>query len=257
MRTPLVALALLLVSPAGGSDLVQDRFQDAVKQIERVQESRVGVHFPSCLPQLVWEKPPGYSPEYWSGCLASFNSSHLTIYLHTRLQQCAFLPFPERWGQIGMPPEPGMVSCNWDETSASLAHELGHFYTWSLARSEYPNSWLIQNFDSGSDPVGRVIQLVVIEGIGEYFLGAVFHEYQPIFSDDPDSLVANMERLHWGPDLVGQTGYWLVKPLIDRYGEAGLRYLLRVPLDLHSLDFSELCRYQEEALSALASGELE
>ena len=38
MRTSMVALALLVTSPAVGSDIVQDRFQEAVMQIERMQE---------------------------------------------------------------------------------------------------------------------------------------------------------------------------------------------------------------------------
>lgn len=123
-----------------------------------------------------------------------------------------------------------------DET---LYHELGHYYADKLAEMVgLPGDVALSKEEI-------VPKKIVSEGIAKYFehktMGTEYNNL-PEYLDDLEGFTSDTDFYYNG-------GYQLVKPIIDKYGDKGIAYLLIMPPTTQEL--LHLSRYQKEAMNFL------
>ncbi len=146
---------------------------------------------------------------------------------------------------------------------AILYHELGHFY----------QDRLREEFEIKKRKIDRIEDVVagqlVEEGIAEYFSRKTL-EKEEIEEDDleeslktfwPDYNFVNLFNLARGDNKflpikkLVEAGYYTVKPIIDKYGEMGVLYLIENPPPENTFKgniFKNLTYYRTVVLSKLA-----
>ncbi len=128
------------------------------------------------------------------------------------------------------------------DADRTFFHEMGHYYADKLSEEYGLGSWPIYTDDMDDSEIVRF--KLVSEGMAEYF----------------EKKSNKNEELYNGGSLklndYGFTnvfyyncGYNLVKPIIDRYGDLGMLYLMNNPPQV--LDFKDLTNYQTTAMNFL------
>ena len=126
-----------------------------------------------------------------------------------------------------------------------IDHELGHFYMDKLNESEGKGDWptiktLANNPGSG----------LISESIAEYFAKTTNNEEDKFNDADwPETI------FDWTPNDTYDGGCHFVKPIIDKYGQKGIEYLMENPPTLN--DFSNIPAYQKRVLENLANPAVE
>ncbi|MFA5992543.1 MAG: hypothetical protein WC796_02445 [Candidatus Pacearchaeota archaeon] len=122
----------------------------------------------------------------------------------------------------------------------TLDHELGHFYNdklnESLGNGNYPKDY--------NSATNRLIS----EGIATYF-NRTINDGKDDFKDS--DWPEKFEYL-WGY-LAYDGGFHLVKPIIDRYGKEGIKYLITNPPNIQDLNnINTLKAYQNRVIKSLS-----
>jgi len=134
-------------------------------------------------------------------------------------------------------------------------HELGHALVDQISHRVnghvWPDSSLqMWNSLSYSDRLGRIL---LAEGTAEYFnrvLSGDTFMYAEILPNSGDELSFSNSFM-WSWRYYG--GYWLVRPIIDKYGENGIVYITNHPLKIKENRIRDACIvYQKKALKVLS-----
>ncbi len=129
---------------------------------------------------------------------------------------------------------------NWSSVDGIVAHELGHHYVNQVARELNDMRWTFKEaFEDLTYPQKNGMSLVS-EGIAEYFHYSYLYKLQknPESSQEPE------------PDnFFNCVEFTFVRPIIDTYGDAGIRYLIAHPPVIESLD--KLDAYQNELMTEI------
>ncbi|MDO8504721.1 MAG: hypothetical protein Q7S36_02600, partial [Candidatus Liptonbacteria bacterium] len=148
----------------------------------------------------------------------------------------------------------GAPELNWDsELMVLLDHELGHALADQVSRRIGNGTWPDTKMYSKLIWHKRYGAKILSEGIGGYF-GYIAWESEGKRGEK--SLPARSDDNYWhsddGADSFYDGGYWLVSPIIRRFGEKGLEYLVT-----HSFEFPDgnarkaAKEYQKRALNEL------
>lgn len=136
-----------------------------------------------------------------------------------------------------------------DDVNPALDHELGHFYTDKLSENMGLGDW--PNFSSFPFMERSTSIKLISEGIAEY-ISMKMNDEEDEFEDaewpeDFDEYFYNFpfENIH----LIYKGGSHLVKPIIDKYGEQGIKYMMfNIPKPEELVD---LPSYQQRILQEL------
>ncbi len=145
--------------------------------------------------------------------------------------------------------------CSMNELNVALApefscvvdHELGHALTDQISRRNGLGPWFTKEYYNRQDPNNKVGLHVIDEGIAYYFR-MVYHngengtlELFPLYGRKFGSK-ANKEM----------AGHWIVKDIIDKYGEKGILWLITHPFNAKDRNMREEARlYRDRALREL------
>jgi len=122
-----------------------------------------------------------------------------------------------------------------------LDHELGHFYLDKLDESLGGGDWPVYSENENENNRKQLIS----EGIGEYF-DKTMNNRQDKFKDS--DWPKEIEKF-WTDEIIYNGGFHLVKPIIDKYGERGMIYLIsNIP---SPEDFKDIKKYQDRVLQYL------
>lgn len=227
----IVSKIFLAVSFAGNTanDINKERWQMAfISQIKIIEEKH-GIKFdPEWKPKLIFEIPDDIPPQL----RFNFGAQYIP-----ESQSFAVSPSEEREVDLSL-----------------IAHELGHALVDQISRRAGNGMWPnIQSF-TNLEWDERMGISIISEGIGTYF---EYHGIAPYPSDE-------LHGFGWLPkgegDLIWQQrdylyneGRWLVAPIIEKFGERGILYLVTHPLRFKDYKLrSAAMEYQRLALEQLA-----
>ena len=213
---------------------VQNYVEENLENILEAQEQKMNLtlFFPKKIQYLlpIEETDPN--------TLGLYNNQTDTIYLQSgRLTTPGF-----NWGDFLAL----ITTRDLEETKRVLDHELGHFYCDKLSESLGKGSWHSEAVFNHSQKESISI-ILVAEGIAEYF-ERIMNGGEDAFKDS--SWPKNLNGFYFNQNvLFYDGGYHLVKPIIKKYGEKGIIYLLfKFPNKKELLD---LPAYQKKALKEL------
>ena len=146
--------------------------------------------------------------------------------------------------------------CHPHEVRSLLAHELGHFYIEYMMRKTAEESWMVPLRQRSLNTLDYFGLLLVSEGVGEYFEctlggGCLTEVKDEWFTDTyTEETFLSTARV-----IMYEGGYALMKPLLDRGVEEGVRYILDnplvIPVAFDIPDLRQALRYREKALREL------
>lgn len=214
---------------------VQNYVEENLKEIIREQETEMDLSYPSLPKDIRYLLP---LKETDPSILGLYNNKTDTIYLQSgRLTTPGF-----NWGDFLV-----MITArDVEETKAVLDHELGHFYCDKLSENLGTGSWPSDHY--ADKTLDELISLkLVSEGIAEYF-ERTMNNGADNFTDS--SWPKLMNKFYKNDrHLFYDGGYHLVKPILEKYGEEGIIYLMFKPPTAPEL--LELPAYQKKALKEL------
>lgn len=146
-----------------------------------------------------------------------------------------------------------------EDVNLTLDHELGHFYQDSLNESLGLGNW--SNFIVRPTKTKVISIKLISEGTAEYFEMKMSGEEDNFTDEDwPENLEDFIIMdgslvglpIEWNNHVIYKGGYHLVKPIIDKHGEKGIKYIIfNTPREEEIL---ELPSYQQRILQELDSG---
>lgn len=191
----------------------QEYVEKNLGRIMRDQERRVGLAHLG-VPNIIFNETRIGSDRYSPENDSIYLYEGLTVHPEPR---CPFLDFMG----LGTPPSESNVQ-------DTLEHELGHFYVDQLSERMGNGSWpkSEEELKGSFANVHNAASSIVGEGIAEYF--------ERENNEKPDDFEDSEWPTEEGKDLfdfhVGRVaydgGYHLVKPIIDKYGVRGVKYLM-------------------------------
>jgi hypothetical protein len=238
------------------------RFNEAMLGIMRAQEKMLGIVYKET-PKIKMELPPGLDWMTLADFVASYNKETKTMYVHPSYKRCDVTPIITN----PLHNDFKIIDDGWHEREYDLnyikeilAHELGHHYAFELRSKlkcpDYLNPelpWLNIREHMGI--------LIIREGIGTYF-GELLKGEKAIKVRNKEDFEEFWSKKYtfediksqWGNTyIIYEGGYEVVKPIIDRYKNDGLIYLLKNPLVIKKFDLSKVIDYQKKALEELES----
>jgi len=129
-------------------------------------------------------------------------------------------------------------------TEDIIRHGLGHFYADKLSESLGLGSWPPDD----KEDIDYVRKNIICEGIAEYFRRKSKDEEDTFKDSQWPKTLEEFENIDFVPFYTG--GYHLVKPIIDRHGKKGIKYLILNPPEIQ--DLKDLLGYQKRALEDLS-----
>lgn len=142
-----------------------------------------------------------------------------------------------------------------DQDSQELAdHELGHALADQVSQKNGAGKWFLpEKMQTLKQPEAFGLS-VVSEGVAVWF-AKTLHPSRSVISEK--SFPANAEelRIYVGSSdlMIYGGGYWIVRDILDKYGERGLIWLIKNPLSLsmHTMR-ADAIAYRKRALEELA-----
>lgn len=134
-----------------------------------------------------------------------------------------------------------------DSISLLIDHELAHALIDHISYRLNGKTWPV-----GSSFYSRweVLQVrILTEGTADYFKNMMSGDTTSSIENLPN----NLESSLWQTNMwIYNGGYFVVKPIIEKYGQKGIEYLITHPLFLVSYDVQSSCvEYQKNALKEL------
>ena len=238
-------LALFLVSSVDGRNLpvkferdydsgpkeVVIAYKRTMVEMMRFQEGKFSISY-SAVPHLRFaDLPKNALPELTVTIEGMYQSLEGVIYLNNFFKNCSVPPMPKQLEGLN-----GLMSfsyqdlalegrCKWSYIRVILAHELGHAYMDQLSHRIGNGNWppLIETDGVAGKRRHLGIRLIS-EGVAEYFwktLGGVGDN----FSDSEwDAMARDKNGTNY--PYITRAGFHFVKPILDKFGERGLKYLI-------------------------------
>jgi hypothetical protein len=245
-------LAVAQEKYAPKEDEITRSYQGAMLNLLRFQEKKFKISYRS-VPRLKFLFFP-----------ASFSNSGLEIimegmyvpeeniiYLANFYRECRAPLLPQNLDDLNglLYKSSGGNRCNPANIRAILAHELGHAYANQLSLAIGNGNWPdFSSFEDTSEGVWKFVGLkLVSEGMADYF-SKVLGEVKDDFLDSEWERLANDPYNTTFPEAV-RAGFHFVKPILDKYGEQGMMYLIKNPPIVENMDFKLMPKKQLEALS--------
>ena len=236
---------------------IESRYEEIVRQIISIQEKTLGIKFRGKEPAVKFEVLEGARHHF-----ANYIIKENTIYLNPFFLDCniyeiernPLLENPQKNSYIELPRN----VCDQEFIKKLLYHETLHHYFNTFLKTESSGNWLevVSKKEKDVSLVDKLTAFMIWEGIVQYFLKPQYFQ----FDNNNWNAVWNSEKLEEKFRLfVYDGGYALVKPILDKGIEAGIRYLIEHPVmatrvDSMSVSFDKLPSYQENALKALSLG---
>lgn len=140
-----------------------------------------------------------------------------------------------------------------DEYFQEIAdHELGHALADMVSRRHGLGPWFTEEFKQSLKNPESLGLNVVSEGVGRW-IEYTIHPARDNFSEFAFPGTYEEQRFYDYEMVVYSGGYWIVKDVLNRYGERGLVWLIKHPLSLGDGTMrADAAAYREKALRELA-----
>ncbi|MBI4147070.1 hypothetical protein HY494_00265 [Candidatus Woesearchaeota archaeon] len=209
--------------------------QENLEQIIEKQEEKLGITYPAERPKIKYFFP---EQKIHLGVMGLYDDGEDAIYLPSGL-----LTRPEwNWGDFV-----ATIATfnNTADAKKILDHELAHFYFDKIKEISLGRDYHIFR-PWGFSPEESIADRLINEGIAAYIENVMNGEEERPFNlqDWPS------ETKQFSNEVIYRGGYTLVKPIIDKYGEKGIHFLLfnpPIPAELFTPK-----EYQEKAFEKLA-----
>lgn len=236
-------------------------YGETIAKLMLIQEEKLGIKHRGKL--NVEFKRPNLHAALIDKFNAGYNQNNDTLYLRPELMRCDVTLLkdnPEHYSRIPVDISKYVSSfvsdCNLALIKWTLDHELGHWYPDMLSRYLGNGSWpkpkgKISNKEKNTSEM--IVQDILSEGIATYFEMTLNNTSQNEFSDK--NWPSNFEFEPGGGlhrMLAYSGGHYLVKPIIDNYGEKGIAHLILNPPVIKNMDFRPLIDYKANILEQLA-----
>lgn len=242
-KLKLLVLVLFLLAPISSlgeevSDQDALNWHNAFVERARVMEEEYGIEFDvAWKPVIAFEIPSDIPPAFRYDFSARYNFDTETITIAPKLKQ--------------------QVKIN------IVDHELGHALVDQLSRRIGNRMWPGPENDPNVEWDGNkrkskwVAQMglsIICEGLGSYF---EFHGKPPYSGEEElgyNWLPESYGDLRWqATDVQYLGGYWLIAPIVRKYGEEGIIYLIKNPFSFEDGNAQKAAfEYQRKALKKLA-----
>ena len=185
--------------------------QENLEQIIQKQEEKIGINYPAERPKIEYVFP---EKDIDFGVMGIYNETRDTLYLPSGL-----LTKPE-WDFNDFIATVATFNGTY-EVKKVIDHELAHFYCDKIQEQSLGNSsHLFQR--NLFLPEERIANLLVNEGIAKYIEDKMNSNDQKIFPFE--EWPSTLEQFSNKEIYLG--GYTIVKPIIDKYGKKGIKFLL-------------------------------
>ena len=226
-------------------------YKRTMLQIMRFQEEELGASYRN-IPYLRFESlfrsdSSGSSAELDG----MYVSSEGTIYLNKFYERCSAPLIPKQSsdlkGLLMMGYSSEIERCSSANVGAILAHELAHGYmsqfNQSIGRGTWPPN--PNNFAGSNIPYKwREVGIrLVSEGVAEYFWKTLVGE-KDNFSDSEWKKMTGNPAVSTTYPYITRAGFHFVKPIIDKFGEKGLKYLITNCPVVEKLDLTQMPKIQ-------------
>lgn len=233
-----------------GPEKVVIAYKQAMVEMMRFQEEKFGISY-DAVPNLKFAKlPKNILPGLTITIEGMYQSLEKVIYLNDFFEDCSAPLMPKQFKDLT-----GLMSfhypgpdwwggrCNWGYIRAILAHELGHAYMDQLSQRMNNDSWPpLFRIDDASGMRRYLGMRLVSEGVAEYLwrtLGGVGDD----FSDFEWGVMAK-DKNGTNYPYITRAGFHFVKPILDRFGERGIKYLIKNPLVIDKSDLTQMPKIQ-------------
>jgi len=226
-------------------------YKRTMLQIMRFQEKKLGASYRN-IPYLRFESLFRSNSSGSSAELdGMYVSSEGTIYLNKFYERCSVPPMPKQAddlkGLMVMGYSLEVERCGPANIRAILAHELGHDYTNQFSQSIGRGTWPPKpdNFAGSNTPYKwREVGIrLVSEGVAEYFWKTLVGEKDD-FSDSEWREMTGNPAVSTTYPYITRAGFHFVKPIIDKFGERGLKYLITNCPVVEKLDLTQMPKIQ-------------
>lgn len=208
--------------------------QENLEQIIEEQEKKLGITYPKERPTIKYTLPENYT---FGGIVGLYKGVEDTIYLPSGLLVKPEFDWSDFIATIA-------TFNNTVEAKRVLDHELAHFYCDKMKEKAWEkNHHLLQIYLFFPEEI--IANRLINEGIARYVENRMNGEEESFSLDNWPSKVENFTR-----ETIYQGGYTIVKPIIDRYGEKGIQFLLFNPPTSKELFTPQ--QYQERILRDIA-----
>jgi len=228
-------------------------YKRTMLQIMRFQEKKLGASYRN-IPYLRFESLFRSNSSESSAELDGMHvSSEGTIYLNKFYEKCSAPLMPEQLDDLkgllmlGYSRNSEVERCGPANIRAILAHELGHDYTNQFSQSIGRGTWPPKpdNFAGSNTPYKwREVGIrLVSEGVAEYFWKTLVGEKDD-FSDSEWKEMTGNPAVSTTYPYITRAGFHFVKPIIDKFGERGLKYLITDCPVVEKLDLTQMPKIQ-------------
>jgi len=226
-------------------------YKRTMLQIMRFQEERFRVSYRS-IPYLGFKPLPRSDLSNSSDDLdGKYEPSEDTVYLNKFYERCSAPLIPKQSndlkGLLMMGYSSEIERCSSANVGAILAHELAHGYmsqfNQSIGRGTWPPN--PNNFAGSNIPYKwREVGIrLVSEGVAEYFWKTLVGE-KDNFSDSEWKKMTGNPAVSTTYPYITRAGFHFVKPIIDKFGEKGLKYLITNCPVVEKLDLTQMPKIQ-------------
>lgn len=214
---------------------VEKYANENLERLIRNQEKKIGITYSLERPEIEYVFPEKY---VFSGSAGIYDDTKNIIYLPSGL-----LTTP------GWNPGDLMVAIatfnHTKETKRVLDHELAHFFCDSLQEQVFGKPYPPWEFRHLLSREELLADKLINEGIARYVENAMNGEEEPCSFQEWPSTIKDFSN-----STIYQGGCAIVKPIIEQYGEKGIRYLLFNLPDPKEIFLPQ--EYQERILAILA-----
>lgn len=238
--TPLASRYLLCHHEDGD---IKEYVTDHLEEIINQQEEAMGIQFPK-RPTIKFRLPVEWRLDGSAMNISGiYRDRENTIYLNSGLLS---LPIPDGGDIIAA----SLTNSELQSVLRTMYHELGHFYCDAIAEEAGFGDWP-KIYPLGKDE--NIIGLrLVSEGIAEYMERKTCNSnLEDTFSDEdwPKDTRGFFLDGELDNSVLYQGGYHLVKPILDKYGQAGILYLMKAPPQED--DVLRLPQYQQRLMGII------
>ncbi len=215
---------------------IEKYVQENIEQLILKQEQEIGINYPSERPKIEYTFPEKYIER---GVIGLYNDQEDTLYLPSGLltqPQWDFNDFVAKVATFNRTMNVKRV----------LNHELTHFYCDKLKERVWGKYYLFAHSYRFLSDEEIIADKIINEGIAEYIENKVDDEEKKPFNFQEWPLEVEEFSNH----EIYQGGYAIVKPIIDKYKEKGIQFLLFNPPSEKELFTPQ--EYQQRVLADIA-----
>jgi len=204
-----IAIIVIAASQSKNSDSIQSRWEQAMLIRKNVIEKKFGIKFNNgWVPKMEFK--------------SSDTISHEIIFYNGRyVEETGTLRINERFRGANIPAVGDLVTKLPDSVCLLIDHELGHALTDQISHRLSGKTWPAE---TSFETYWEVIEIrILTEGVADFF--------RNMLSSDTTSSVKNLpnnsqDELWQTKKWIYDGGYWTVKPIIEKYGEKGIEYII-------------------------------